>query len=84
MAIPAACPGHGHPLPCLSRTAAQVRAWTRVWAWARALRRPHQAELTFPFSRGAGGSSCCSQMLFMQNYYLNYICVLLESLLPPD
>lgn len=78
MAIPAACPGHGHTLPWPSRSVVQA------WARARTFRQLHQAELTFPFSLGTGGNSCCSQMLFMQNYYLNYICMLLESLMPPD
>lgn len=52
--------------------------------WPRALHQPHQAALAFPFPLGAGGSSCCLQMLFMQHYYLGYIGMLLESLVPPD
>lgn len=82
MAVPTACPGHGHPLPWTSRQWTQARPRTREWA--RTQRWLHQAQLTFPSSLGTGGNSCCSQLLFMHNDPPNYIWMLLESLVPPD
>lgn len=77
--------GHSHcllrPFPVL---ADQVVSQTRTQAQIQTHHWPCQAKLTFPFCPSTGGNSCCSQMLFMQNYYHNHTRMLLDLFMPPD